>query len=99
MYIQDMAWKVPDPERIAFGRGILQEIPKKGYAGWVCHFNGECPEVVTDFDTGVEECTDKAWERYTCKHVFIPNGKILLKEEAPDLRWDEYEIKDRGFKC
>ena len=100
MYLQDMAWKVPAPEQIGFGRGILQEIPKKGYAGWVCHFNGECPDVINDFDTGEETCVDKAWERYACKHVFIPNGKILLKEEAPDLRWNDYEILDgRGFRC
>ena len=48
--------------------------------------------MVTDFDTGVEECADKAWERYACKHVFIPLGKLLTNEEAPDLRWDDYEI-------
>ena len=39
MYYQEMAWQVPTIEGTA--RGLLQEIPDVGYAGWVCEFKGE----------------------------------------------------------
>ena len=34
-----MAWKVPETE--GTGRGLFQEIPEGGYAGWTCFYNGE----------------------------------------------------------
>jgi len=38
-YYQQMMWKRPDA--VGAGRGIVQWIPDEGYAGWVCHYNGE----------------------------------------------------------
>jgi len=39
MYYQEMAWEVPDQPGVV--RGLLQEIPREGYAGWYCEYMGQ----------------------------------------------------------
>ncbi len=71
------------PEQVGTGRGMFQEIPDRGYAGWVCYYNGEIDEFVS--------------ERYSCRSVMVGKDE-RMGFNAPDLTLAKYDI-DLGFRC
>lgn len=83
MYYQEMPWAVPT--QIGTGRGMFQEVPEKGWAGWVCYYNGE------------PENDELIKERYTCRSVMV-DADEKMGFNAPDLTLEEYDV-DLGFRC